>query len=127
MGDYTHVNLDDVEDQAPKFGHGEVQEARFAQAALGIDSTGVSLMRVKPGCKQGFGHRHDEAEEVYVVTAGSGTLFLDDEQVELKRLDAIRIAPEVARRAEAGPDGLELLAFGPHHQGDGELLPDFAA
>jgi hypothetical protein len=30
----------------------------------------------------------------------------------------------VARAFEAGPDGLELLVFGPHHQGDGEILSE---
>jgi hypothetical protein len=37
-------------------------------------------------------------------------------------MDAIRVAPTVARAFEAGPDGLELLVFGPRHQGDGEVL-----
>ena len=31
--------------------------------------TGVSHHRVKPGKRQGFAHKHDEAEEVYVVIA----------------------------------------------------------
>ncbi len=32
------------------------------------------------------------------------------------------MAPKVTRAFEAGPDGLELLAFGPHHEGDGEII-----
>ncbi|HEY2637545.1 MAG TPA: hypothetical protein VGI54_09175 [Solirubrobacteraceae bacterium] len=43
---------------------------------------------------------------------------------DVKPLDAIRIAPEVARAFEAGPDGLELLAFGPHVAGDGAPVDD---
>jgi len=39
------------------------------------------------------------------------------------RLDAVRVSPAVTRAFEAGPDGLEVLAFGPHHEGDGELIP----
>jgi hypothetical protein len=39
-------------------------------------------------------------------------------------LDAIRIAPEVVRAFEAGPDGLEFLVFGPHHGADGERVDD---
>jgi hypothetical protein len=38
--------------------------------------------------------------------------------------DAIRVAPNVIRAFEAGPDGLELLAFGPRHEGDGEVLEE---
>jgi hypothetical protein len=28
------------------------------------------------------------------------------------------------RAMEAGPDGVEFLAFGPHHEGDGEVVHD---
>jgi hypothetical protein len=54
--------------------------------------------------------------------AGSGRVKLDDEVVELQALDAIRVAPEVIRAFEAGPIGLDLLAFGPRREGDGEVL-----
>jgi mannose-6-phosphate isomerase-like protein (cupin superfamily) len=121
---YTKKNLREIEDKAPQFGFDSVQEARFAQDDLGAKDTGVALMRVKPGCRQAFAHRHEDAEEVYVVISGSGRLKLDDEIVELAPLDAIRIAPKVARQAEAGDDGLELLAFGPRHEGDGELIKE---
>lgn len=125
MTAYTLKKLTDVEDSAPKFGYGDVQEARFARGDLGAEHTGVAHHRVKPGRRQGFAHRHDAAEEIYVVLAGSGRVKLDDDIVELGPLDAIRVAPGVIRRFEAGPDGLELLAVGPHHAGDGEVLPDW--
>jgi len=35
---------------------------------------------------------------------------------------AVRVAPGVMRSFEAGSDGLQMLAFGPHHEGDGELI-----
>ena len=119
---YTHVKLTDVEDSAPKFGYGELQEARFATGDLQAEQTGVSHHRVRPGRRQGFAHRHENAEEVYVVLSGSGRVKLDDEILELEPLDAIRVAPTVVRTFEGGPDGLELLAAGPRHEGDGELL-----
>ena len=57
------------------------------------------------------------------MVAGSGRIKLDDEIVGLGRLDAIRVAPSVIRAFEAGPDAdLELLAFGPRHDGDGEVI-----
>jgi hypothetical protein len=40
-------------------------------------------------------------------------------------LDALRVAPGVVRAFEAGPDGIELLAFGPRHAGDGEIIADW--
>jgi mannose-6-phosphate isomerase-like protein (cupin superfamily) len=119
---YTKKNLDRVEDSAPKFGYQELQEARFAGQDLDAEATGVAFMRVKPGRRQAFAHKHDEAEEVYVVISGSGRIKLDDEIVDVERLDAIRIAPGVTRALEADDEGLEYLAFGPHHKGDGELI-----
>ena len=118
---YTVKNLRSTKDSAPDFGVSDVQEAHFAGEELGAESTGVTLHVIHPGGRQ-RGHRHDKAEEVYVVVAGSGTMKLDDELVELSRLDAVRVAPEVKRAFQAGPDGLEVLAFGPRHEGDGELL-----
>jgi mannose-6-phosphate isomerase-like protein (cupin superfamily) len=120
---YTHKKLDEVQDSAPKFGIDALQEARFATGDLDAQDTGFSLHRVKPGKRQGFGHHHDAAEEVYVVIGGAGRVKLDDEVVDLVRLDALRVAPEVMRCFEAGPDGLELLAFGPRHEGDGDIVP----
>jgi mannose-6-phosphate isomerase-like protein (cupin superfamily) len=121
---YTIRNLREVKDSAPEFGMGDTQEARFAREAVDAERTGFSLLTVKPGKRLPFGHRHDKAEEVYVVIAGTGRINLDGEVVELQRLDAVRVAPAVARAFEAGPEGLELLAFGPRHEGDGELIHD---
>lgn len=119
---YTLMKLTDIEDSAVKFGMGEVQEARFAQRDLEAEDTGLSLTTVKPGQRQPFAHKHDKAEEVYVVLAGSGRVKLDDDILEIEKLDAIRVSPGVIRGFEAGKDGLQMLAFGPHHDGDGELL-----
>jgi len=119
---YTLKQLTDVEDSAVKFGLGEVQEARFCRGDPEAEDTGVSLYMLKPDKRQPFGHKHDEAEEVYVVMAGSGRMKLDDEILDIAKLDAVRVAPGVMRSFEAGSDGLQMLAFGPHHEGDGELI-----
>jgi mannose-6-phosphate isomerase-like protein (cupin superfamily) len=119
---YTITPITDVEDSAPGFGLGDVQEARFATQALDAERTGVSHLRLRPGRRQPFGHRHDSAEEVYFVLAGSGRVRLDDDIVEINTRDAIRVAPGVTRAFESGPEGLELIAFGARHEGDGELV-----
>src|SRR5919108_2617159 len=76
---YTLKNLADVQDSASRFGYGELQEARFANNELETERTGFSFLRVKPGKRQGFAHRHENAEEVYVVVSGSGRVKVDDE------------------------------------------------
>jgi mannose-6-phosphate isomerase-like protein (cupin superfamily) len=120
---YTLKNLTEVEDSAVKFGLADVQQAHFAKDELTAEGTGVSYHRLKPDKRQGFAHRHENAEEIYVVLAGSGRMKLDDEIIEIETLDAIRVAPEVIRGFEAGSEGLDVLAFGPRHDGDGEVLP----
>jgi mannose-6-phosphate isomerase-like protein (cupin superfamily) len=92
---------------------------------MDAENTGLSYHVVRPEQRQGFGHRHENAEEIYVVLSGSGKAKLDDEILDIDTMDAIRVAPQVTRAFEAGPEGLELLAFGPRHEGDGELVQDF--
>jgi len=120
---FTKRKLTEVKDSAPEFGMQEVQEARFAKKDLEAERTGISHLRLKPNQRTPFGHKHENAEEVYVVLGGSGRLKLDDEIVEVERLDAIRVSPEVVRCFEAGPEGIEVLAAGARHDGDGEVIP----
>ena len=122
---FTHKKLNEVKDSAPEFGYGDRMEARFAKDDVEAEETGFSFHRLKPGKRQPFGHRHDEAEEVYVIVRGNGLLKLDDEIIEVEALDAIRVSPAVTRAFEAGDEGLEVIVFGPHHKGDGEILPDW--
>src|ERR1700742_4396391 len=113
MSDYTHKNLTEVEDAAPGFGFGEMGQVRFAKDDLDAERTGFTHIKLNPGQRMPFGHKHDEAEEVYVVIAGSGRMKMDDEIIEVERLDAIRVAPEVIPAFEADVDGIEVLAMGP--------------
>jgi uncharacterized cupin superfamily protein len=125
MTDYTIKNLSDTPDSAPKFGFGELGEAHFPREELGATATGLAYHVLNPGKRNAFGHRHEKAEEIYVVIGGSGRVRLDEEVLEIARLDAIRVAPQVTRAFESGPEGLQVLVFGAHHDKDGELLPDF--
>lgn len=112
MSDYTKVNLREVEDVAPKFGLSPDLEARFPKRELGSRIGGLSLQRLAPGARSSFGHRHAEQEEHYVILEGGGRMKLGDEVIEVRRWDAVRVGAETMRAFEAGPDGLELLAYG---------------
>ena len=125
MANYTLTNLTEVEDAAVESGFSENQEARFANEDLDLETLGVSYQIVKPGKHHAFGHRHKKAEEVYVVLGGSGKVHLDDEEKPVKRLDAIRVAPEVTRGFEADSDELELLVFSPKTPGDAQIVDDY--
>jgi quercetin dioxygenase-like cupin family protein len=121
---YTQINLGDVEDAGPANGVSERREARVARTALDAEHTGVTHFRLRAGKRSPFTHRHARAEEIYVILRARGQLKLDDQLTEVRPLDAIRVAPQVARAFEAGPGGLEFLAFGPHRDGDGEPVDD---
>jgi mannose-6-phosphate isomerase-like protein (cupin superfamily) len=112
MGSYTKQNLRRVENQAPKFGMPDGLEARFARSALDGETLGLSVFKLAPKYRLPFGHKHESQEEVYVVVRGSARIKVEDEIVDLAEWDAIRIDKDTMRAVEAGPDGVEYIAFG---------------
>jgi mannose-6-phosphate isomerase-like protein (cupin superfamily) len=127
MPDYTRVNLiGDVQNMAPRYGM-EGLEARFARTNLELRNSGLSSFVLEPNVQLPFGHRHGEQEEIYLVLEGGGQCKLEDELVDLGPMDAIRIAPGVARSFRSGPDGAHILAFGAPNTDnkDVEMVADF--
>lgn len=125
MAGYTLVNLREVEDMAPRFGFAPDAESRFARSALELEKSGLSYFRLAPGFRFPFGHRHEEQEEVYVVMSGNARMKVEEEILDLRDGDALRVPPELARGIEGGPDGCELLVLGAPNTGnkDTEMLP----
>jgi mannose-6-phosphate isomerase-like protein (cupin superfamily) len=68
-------------------------------------------MRLAPNFRIPFAHKHEHQEEVYVIMRGSGRVKVGDEIVGLGELDAIRFDENTMRNMEAGPEGIEFLAF----------------
>jgi len=124
MAGYTIKNLNDIDDFAAGVDGADV---RFARDHIDSEHLGVSRFRFSASRRTPFGHRHREQEEVYVVTGGSGRMKLDDKIVDLEQWDVVRVAPEVVRAIEAGPDGIEYIAVGSDRPkgGDGERLEGF--
>jgi hypothetical protein len=61
MSDYTHLNLkQDVDDQAPNFGLAPDMEFRMARVPLEMENAGVSYLRIAPGFRVPFGHKHKQ-------------------------------------------------------------------
>ena len=110
---FTLRNLkEDLEDLGSRFDGAPDLEFRLATDALELEQSGLSLQRVPAGYRFPYGHTHEKQEEVYVVVRGSGRMKLDDELVELKEWDAVRVPPGTWRGYEAGPDGLEIIVIG---------------
>jgi mannose-6-phosphate isomerase-like protein (cupin superfamily) len=118
MSSFSVVNLleieDSVGDRVPEM------EGRFARKHLESRDLGVSHFRYGANFRSPMAHSHREQEEAYVVIAGSGRILLDDEVRELRQWDVVRVAPEVVRAFESGPDGLEIIAVGGPKPADGD-------
>jgi mannose-6-phosphate isomerase-like protein (cupin superfamily) len=122
---YAIKNIKEIDDSAVEFGLSPDLEARFGRKPLAAEKSGSSYQRFGPRFRQPFGHRHKDQEETYVVVGGSGRAKVEDEIVELRQWDALRVPPETPRAFEGGPDGLELVAFGAGEAGDAEMIEDF--
>jgi mannose-6-phosphate isomerase-like protein (cupin superfamily) len=116
---FTHMNLKrDPEDVGPRFDGAPDLEFRLATGALELERSGLCYQRIPPGYRFPYGHTHREQEEVYVAVRGSGRMKLDDEVVELRESDAVRVPPGTWRGYEAGPEGLELIVIGAPNLGE---------
>jgi mannose-6-phosphate isomerase-like protein (cupin superfamily) len=124
MPDWTKKNFKRLRDTSPR---GARMKWKMARGALRSPELGVSRFTYEPGARMPYGHRHREQEEAYVVVEGSGHAKLDDELVELKEWDVLRVAPAVIRSFEAGPDGLDLICIGGRKPkgGDSQRFEDF--
>src|SRR6476619_7003367 len=123
MSDYTLVNFDDAEDMAAQHGLSPQIDSRFLRGPLQSEHLGVSRFRLKAGFRPPFGHRHGTQEEAYVIVKGSGRFKLEDEIVDVTEGDVLRVAPQVMRGFEAGPEGIEIIAIGSARpaENDGEM------
>ena len=110
---FTLTNLrEDLTDVGSNFDGPPDLEFRAATKALELEDSALSYQRIPTDYRFPYGHTHETQEEVYVVVRGSGRMKLDDEIVELKEWDAVRVPPGTWRGYEAGEEGLEILVFG---------------
>jgi quercetin dioxygenase-like cupin family protein len=118
---FSTVNLLEIEDSVGERAPGI--EGRFGRKHLDSRDLGVSLFRYAANLRSPMAHSHREQEEAYLIVAGSGQVLLDGEVHPLRQWDVVRVAPEVVRAFEAGPDGLDVIAIGgpKPEEGDGVM------
>ena len=121
MAEYAIVNLLDVEDVIGDRLPG--LEGRFTRKHLDSTELGISRFTYAPNVRNPGGHSHREQEEAYVVVSGSGRIRLDDEIHDVRQWDVVRVAPQVVRAFEAGPDGLDVIAVGGSKPEGGDGVP----
>lgn len=116
---FTIKNIkSDLDDVGSNFDGAPDLEFRLATKALELEESGLGYQRVPAGYRFPYGHTHKTQEEIYVVLSGGGRMKLDDEIIEIKEWDAVRVAPGTWRGYEAGPDGLEMFVIGAPNLGE---------
>ena len=129
MSDYTVLNLAKAEDRSGDY-PGEV---KMIKNALESKQTALTYRKIEPntGSIRGSrrGHRHKTQEEVIFVIAGTLTVKIEDELIELGPKTAIRIAPGVAQDCwNYGKEPVEMLIISTYIENlmdDLEIISDF--
>ena len=102
---YQVIDANEVE-----AGHGVF---RGLTAPLGVSAFKVNRLELQAG---GEGPEHDHSsnaeQEVYAIVAGSGTLRVDGEEVELRPGVFVYCSPEARRQMCAGAEGLVWIGIG---------------
>jgi quercetin dioxygenase-like cupin family protein len=127
MSDYSIANAEEAENA---YADSDVPgEFRSLTEALGGDQLAVTLIRIPPHSdfEQGSGHRHEEIEEVYLVTRGTLTMRFGDEVKTVGPGSAARVAAQTVRsHRNEGDEPVEMWAISPAGDSDGgEKVEDF--
>jgi uncharacterized cupin superfamily protein len=92
-------------------------------------TVGVKRIRIDPGMWSTPLHLEGSEEEIFFVLSGIGTSVQREgdatEAYDVRAGDClVHLALEHAHTLQAGPDGLEVLAFGQRHYAANTLLPN---
>jgi uncharacterized cupin superfamily protein len=109
------VHWDEVEGGRAEVGHIAARWTDLGRAA-GTRGVGLKRIQIDPGKWATPLHRHTAEEEIFFVLAGSGLSLQrrgEDVACELRVADClVHRAGREAHTVRAGPDGLDVLAFG---------------
>jgi mannose-6-phosphate isomerase-like protein (cupin superfamily) len=121
MAGYTVQNLNEVQNQGENFGiNPDELQLRMAKDPLECQNAGISLLRLGPGYRIPYGHKHKTQEEIYVLVKGEARMKIEDEVVAMKPMTAVRVDPGTMRGFEAGPEGADFIAIGAPRTGPGD-------
>lgn len=68
---------------------------------LKLTGAEISINELPANISIPFVHKHKENEEIYLVLEGKGTLYIDKEEIEIKKADFFKITPEGERCIKA--------------------------
>src|SRR3954464_5029822 len=127
MRDYSIIKAGEAEDA---YADSDVPgELRSLTEVLGGEQLALTLMRIPPHSdfEQGSGHRHEEIEEIYLVTRGTLTMRFGEEVETVGAGSAVRVAPQTVRSPRnEGDEPVEMWAISRQSDSDGgEKVDDF--
>jgi mannose-6-phosphate isomerase-like protein (cupin superfamily) len=70
---------------------GRGEQVKLINASLGTEKIDVHLNRLAPGGPRGKVHHHTEADNVYIVKRGEGTLTVEDKTYVIRENDVVYI------------------------------------
>lgn len=73
-------------------------------ARLSLTGSEISINELPAGIGVDFVHSHKQNEEVYIILAGEGYMFIDGDEFPVREGSVIRVAPEGQRCITAGKD-----------------------
>jgi mannose-6-phosphate isomerase-like protein (cupin superfamily) len=108
MAEYQIVELEAVDDWLGDY-PGEMRGITYA---IGAEQVALTHRRMPQhtGSKGSYGHRHKTQEEIYFVLSGKLLFKLDDEIVEVRARQAVRVPPATWRGVwNDEPEDAELI------------------
>lgn len=79
---------------------------------LELEAVALGLINLPPNEGYTFTHRHRKQEEVYIVISGSGSIFINNEVIELSKGDIVRVSPDCRRALKAAENGIFVICSG---------------
>lgn len=102
------VNMGDFKDLLEKEFNGG-KGKYFIGQDIGLTGCEVSINCLPAGQSVPFVHAHKKNEELYIITGGSGTFFIDGEEFPVQEGSLIRISPNGQRALKAGKQNLYFI------------------
>lgn len=117
------AHWDDVNEREADQGH---LRARWQDlgAAAGSVTVGLKRIRIEPGHWSTPAHVHSRSEEIFFVLGGSGLSWQGGETYEVGEGDClVHEDGGPPHTLQAGPEGLDVLAFGTREYDEAAYLP----
>lgn len=83
----------------------------FVGKELGLTGCEVSLNRLQAGKGMPFVHAHTKNEELYIITRGNGTFYVDGIEFPVQEGSLVRVAPHGERSWKAGDEDLYFICI----------------